>query len=64
MRIVRTRAKAPGAIQYHSLRPPGSLRRSTNPLAAAWQALMERGGRFALTWSQEAVWIPIVSDSA
>ena len=31
---------------------------------AEWQALMERGGRFALTLSQEAVWIPIVSDSA
>ena len=31
---------------------------------AEWQALMERGGRFALTLSQEAVWIPIVSDGA
>ena len=29
---------------------------------AEWQALMERGGRFARTLSKEAVWIPIVSD--
>ena len=26
---------------------------------AEWQALMERGGRFARTLSKEAVWVPI-----
>ena len=31
---------------------------------AEWQALIARGGRFARTLSEEAVWIPIVSDGA